>query len=89
MNGEESLAIERLFHLGDFKSLKVKVGENDLTEINKYNLMVDLAADVYEQLFIHQLITAKLAENEKTTKEYEESLIRVEEIRNELKIKET
>ena len=54
------LSIERLFNLGEYKNLRVKIEANELTGTCKYNMMVTQVCDAYQTLFIHQLVDAKL-----------------------------
>lgn len=81
-----SFSIERLFSLGDYKNLKVKVEANDLPEVCKYNMMVNQVCDAYKTLFVHQLVEAKL--NNTSEDRTLRTLERLEEIRSELLIEE-
>jgi len=80
------ISIERLFNLGEYKNLRVKIEANELTGICKYNMMVAQVCDAYQTLFVHQLVDAKL--NAKDDDWILGAMNRLKEIRSELTIEE-
>ena len=85
-NIDSPISIERLFNLGEYKNLRVKIEAGELTGTCKYNMMVDQVCDAYKTLFVHQLVDAKL--NAKDEDWILNAMKRLEEIRSELTIEE-
>lgn len=59
MENETSLAIERVFNLGDYKSFRVRVSPSNLTEEEKELVMLMNIFDAHKQFLLNQLIEAK------------------------------
>ena len=83
---DSPISIERLFNLGEYKNLRVKIEANELSNVCRHNMMVDQVCDAYQTLFIHQLVDAKL--NAKDESWIQDAMIRLNEIRSELTIEE-
>jgi len=56
----ESIAIKRVFRLGEFKSLHVDVVPNELSDDQREQIILENLFDAYKTLFLHQKITAEL-----------------------------
>jgi len=59
-NNENTISVERVFNLGEYKSLRVQVYPTELSDEDKNRIMFENACDVYAQLFWHQLVNAEL-----------------------------
>ena len=82
MDETAPITVTRTFKLGYYKNLKVNVTQSGLDHDTKWRIMVENILDVYEQLFTHQLVTAKLYDGD--TAPWEDKLFKISEIRQDL-----
>jgi len=73
------VSIERLFKLGEFKNLKVKIDSSDLPVEARRSLMLDCIFDAYETFLFHQIIGAELMDED--TSEWEKLLSKLSQMR--------
>lgn len=76
----DSISIERVFNLGDYKSLRVSVTPNEMSDEQREQIILENVLDAYKTLFIHQLITAELYDGD--TEKWEEMLEKLEGVRH-------
>lgn len=76
------VTIERVFNLGDYKSLRVMVNSDDIGDIEKIALKE--VAHAYIVLFTHNLFQAHLEQNEQQIEYYQTSIEQVKIILNTL-----
>jgi len=79
---DNPIGIERVFNLGDYKSLRVRVNSDDVEDI--YSIAVRQVADAYITLFVHNLFTAHLENNEQQIDFWEDSIEQTKNIRTSL-----
>lgn len=74
------IGMERIFNLGDYKNLKVRVDGSELGDIERQNLIVSETLAIFETFFWHQKICIEL-DNGDTTK-WDAGLVKVQELRD-------
>jgi len=79
----EAISLKRAFRLGDYKSLHVEAHPSELDDREKFLLAVDLVADAYITLFVHQIFNAKVRGEDPT--HWVESIKNVKRIKEEVK----
>lgn len=88
MNEDERLSIERVFSLGEFKSLHVKVNESDADTEELENIAIRELCTAYMTYFMNYIIVCKLEGDEKRAEYWSTKLEELEKIRKDLQSKE-
>lgn len=78
------LSIERVFNLGDYKSLRVKVNETDANTEQLADIAIKEVCAAYMTYFVNGLISAMLVEDEEKIVHWNNQLVKIEEIRKDL-----
>jgi len=63
---EGSASIQRVFNLGEYKSLRVNVLDVSDPDLDRERTMYERAFDAYLQFFIHQKVTEELLGRDST-----------------------
>lgn len=74
------IGLERIFNLGDYKNLKVRVDGSELSDIERQNLIVSEVLAVFETYYWHQKVLFELADRDTTS--WDEGLVKVQELRD-------
>lgn len=80
---EPTLRVERVFNLGDYKSLRSVAMESDLDHAERLSIMIDNVVDAHEQFLINQILEADLYG--KDSDKWREKLVELNNLREEYK----
>jgi len=72
-------SIERVFSLGEYKSLRVNVADMSDTDLNRERDMYERTFDAYLQFFIHQKLTEELLG--RNSSEWAERIVYLKDLR--------
>jgi hypothetical protein len=81
----EGVKIERVFNLGEYKSLRAVLKDSDLTRSEKRQTFIERVADAHELFFLHQIMEADLYDKPSKKEIWEEKLESLEETRERFK----
>jgi hypothetical protein len=81
----EGVKIERVFNLGEYKSLRAVLKDSDLTRSEKRQTFIERVADAHELFFLHQIMEADLYDKPSKKEIWEKKLESLEETRERFK----